>query len=347
MRIALGQGSRATDEYLHFAGQLGLDAVQLNTPDIPGEKRWELADLVELRERCVSHGVALAAIENLPNGFYEGAMLGLPTRDEELENVCETIRNLGRAGIPMLGYNFMPKSVWRTSLGPAGRGGAVVSGFDLELALEPGNQSHILVARRDNRPRDAKDSWQEGDHLAEGAELSDDDMWRNYEYFAAAVMPVAEEAGVRLALHPDDPPVPSLGGVARIFRTVDALRRGAELAVSPAWAVELCIGTVSSMGGEQAVLDAIEHFGPRGQIGYVHFRDVQGTVPSFRECFLGEGNFDPVRVMRALLAVGFDGIVMDDHTPQLIGDDAYGYRGRAHAIGYLQGVLAVLSPNGA
>src|SRR5580700_7292505 len=134
MRIVLGQAARATDEYLAFARQLGVAGVQLNTPDLPGDRRWELADLVALREKVESFGLRLEAIENIPNEFYENAMFGRQGRDEDIENVATTVRNMGRAGIPVLGFHWMPTSVWRTQLAPVGRGGAVVSGFDLALA---------------------------------------------------------------------------------------------------------------------------------------------------------------------------------------------------------------------
>jgi len=342
MRVILGQGARPHREYLDFACQLGLEGVQFNTPDLPGAARWELDDLLALRAACEARGLRLEAIENLPNSFYERAMLGLPGRDEDIENVCATIANLGRAEVPILGYNFMPTSVWRTALASVGRGGALVTEFDLEIAEDPALADRVLIARRDQRVEDSKDSWQQGAHIVEGVRANDADMWDNYLYFARAVLPVAEAAGVRLALHPDDPPVPSLGGVARIFRSVDALKSAAEALPSPAWALQLCLGTVSEMGGEPAVIEAIEHFGPRDQIAYVHFRDVIGTVPSFRETFLGEGNFDPVRVIQALARAGFTGCLLDDHTPALTGDSPYGHRGRAHAIGFLQGVLATI-----
>ena len=346
MRVALGQGVRPDAEYLDFARQLGLTGVQFNTPDLPGDARWELDDIVALRETCEARGLRLEAIENLPNRFYERAMLGRPGRDEEIENVRATIASLGRAGVPVLGFNFMPTSVWRTALVAAGRGGAVITEFDLSVAEDPAQADRVLIARRDQRVDDAKDSWQRGAHLATGAHATDAEMWDHYAYFMEAVLPVAEEAGVRLVLHPDDPPVPELAGVARIFRSVEALKRAAEVVPSPAWAVQLCLGTVSEMGGEAAVLEAVEHFGPRGQIAYVHLRDVTGTVPSFQETFLGEGNFDPVRVIRTLARVGFTGFLLDDHTPALVGDSAYGHRGRAHAIGYLQGILAALGADG-
>ncbi len=342
MRIGVGQAARATEEYLAFASQLGVTAVQLNTPDLPGEQRWELGDLVALRERAEGYGLRLEAIENVPNAFYEDAMLGRPGRDQEIENVAATIRNMGKAGIPILGFNWMPTSVWRTDLAPVGRGGAIVSGFDLSVAEDGSQAGKVLVARRDRRVEDQKDSWSRGALFEIPETRTDEDMWDAYEYFVEALVPVAEEAGVRMALHPDDPPVPSLGNVARIFRSVDALRKAVELSPGPGFGIELCLGTVSEMGGEEAVLDAIRFLAPRNKIAYVHLRDVKGTVPEFVECFLGEGNYRPARVIRELSRHGFDGFILDDHTPALVGDSPYGHRGRAFALGYIQGLIEMM-----
>jgi mannonate dehydratase len=343
VRVVIGQFHDPSDELLTFARQLGLTGIQVNTPWLPGERRWETADLVGLRERCESRGLVLEAIENIPQSFYERAMLGLPGRDEEIENVRQTIRNVGRAGIAILGYHFCPLGVVRTGMDRRGRGGAEVTSFDLDAALDPANAVDLLVARRNGSRDDAehlgKDDFAAGGYPDLGVEIGEEQMWENYRYFLAGVLPAAEEAGVRLAIHPDDPPVPTLGGVARIIRSVDALKRASGLVPSPAWAVELCLGTVSEMGGETAVLAAIEHFGPRGQIGYVHLRDVRGTLPAFEECFLGEGNYDPYRVVQALRRSGFDGFILDDHTPRLVGDTEWGHRGRAHAVGYIQALI--------
>ena len=144
-----------------------------------------------------------------------------------------------------------------------------------------------------------------------------------------------------LALHPDDPPVASLGDVARIFRSVDALKRAVEISPGPGFGIELCLGTVSEMG-ERRVLEAIRFLAPRHKIAYVHLRDVKGTVPEFVECFLGEGNYRPARVIRKLRQHGFDGFILDDHTPALIGDSRYGHRGRAFALGYIQGLIDMM-----
>jgi mannonate dehydratase len=330
-RVALGQLADPTDEMLTFAVQLGLSGVSLNTPALPGEHRWEAADLAALRERVESRGLHLESIENVPNRFYARAMLGLPGADDDLEHMAATIANIGAAGIGVLGLTFLPTSVWRTAVDLPGRGGALVSAFDAGAVAG----GEVYVARRD---RQLDDPFVRGATLVEGEERDDEAMWRNFEVFASALGPVAEAAGVRIALHPDDPPVPRLGGIARILRDVDGLERAVAIGGS-SFGVNLCLGTISSAGGEAAVLDAIDRFGPAGNIVYVHFRDVLGTVPTFREAFLGEGNYSPPRVMSALLDNGFDGFILDDHVPRVVGDTAYAHRARAHAIGYLQALL--------
>ena len=262
MRIAVGQAARATHEYLAFARQIGAAGVQFNTPDLPGERRWEAGDLLALRERVESYGLRLEAIENLPNSFYTSAMFGLPGRDEEIEQVITTVANLGRAGIPVLGFHWMPTSVWRTAVAPEGRGGAVISAFDLDVACQPGRAGDIYVARRDRRVEDQKDSWTRGALFDLPGTRDDAAMWASFEYFIRSVAPAAEEAGICLAVHPDDPPVGELGGVARIFRDVAALRRAADFWPGPGFGIELCLGTVSEMGGQAAVLDAIGYLAP-------------------------------------------------------------------------------------
>jgi mannonate dehydratase len=311
MRVAVGQFSELSHERLSFARQFGATGVQLNTPVLPGDKRWELDDLLWLRRRCESYGLRLEAIENTPISFYEGAMLGLPGRDEQIENYQTTIRNLGAASIPILGYHWMPNGVWRTGWTTPGRGGARVSSFDMGLV--------------------------QGDILTHGRVFTADEMWENYAYFMSAVVPVAEEAGVTLALHPDDPPVPSLGGVARLFHSFEAFQRAMEIAPSPNSGLDFCMGCWSEMG--PGVIEAIRYFGERGKIVYVHFRDVQGSVPCFQECFLGEGNVDVIAAMRALKEVGFTGFLLDDHVPHIVDDTDWGHRARAHAIGYIQALI--------
>lgn len=342
MRIAVGQFSELTEEKLRFAAQIGVTGVQMNTPRLPGDARWETEDLAALVRRCEAHGLKLEAIENVPIRFYDRAMLGLPGADEQIANYQETIRAVGAAGIPILGYHFMPNGVWRTSRTTPGRGGVEVTSFDMalvEAAERDGSRDE--VARRDG--------WING-FVGPGDEFGPfpaDVMWDNYKVFMEAVLPVAREAGVVMALHPDDPPVPMLGGVARLFCDVEGFIRAEQIAqgtgAGEAWGLDLCLGCCSEMpGGAANVTAMIEHFGPRGRIQYVHFRDVQGTVPAFQECFLGEGNWDPAEVMLLLKRNGFTGFLLDDHVPHMDDDTVWNHRGRAQAIGYMQGLLAMI-----
>jgi mannonate dehydratase len=318
MRIAIGQFNQLSEERLRFAKQIGASGVLLNTPVLPGEKRWEFMDLLRLRTHVEDYGLRLEAIENTLVSFYDKAMLGLPGRDEQIENYQATIRNMGRAGIPILGYHWMPNRVWRTSTTTPGRGGAQVTSFDMDLV------------------RDAP--------LTHGRVFTEEEMWKNYEYFMKAVLPVAEEAGVKMALHPDDPPVASLGGVARLFRGFEGFKRGMEAAPSPNSGLDFCMGCWSEMG--PGVIEAIRYFGERGKIFYVHFRDVQGTVPKFQECFLGEGNVDVVEAMLTFKRVGFRGFMIDDHVPRMVDDTPWGHRGRAMATGYMMALLEAVNKLG-
>jgi mannonate dehydratase len=336
IRLSLGHIDVYDDRVATFAHQLGLRGVQFHTPNLlPGEQGyWSLAELRALRERCDADGLRIDGLENVPLAHFWKVQRGLPGRDEQIDNYRTTIANMAAAGITMLGYNFLPTFVWRTNMQESGRGGAKVTSFDL-ADISAGN----ALASYRLTPTEP---------LAEP--ISAEQMWANHQYFLEAVLPVAEQHGVRLALHPDDPPVDvPLGGAARIFTSPAALLRARKQANgSPAWGLNFCLGTVSEMGGEEAINEVIDTIGAEGAIFYVHFRDVQGTVPAFRECFLGEGNFNPARVVRRLDSVDFDGFIIDDHVPAMIGDpdtwmdispEAYCSRGRAHAIGYLQGVL--------
>jgi mannonate dehydratase len=340
MRVAIGQFDEPSAEMLTFARQLGVSGVLLNTPSLPGDRRWEYEDLRRLRLCCEEQGLRLEALENTPVHFYDKAMLGLPGRDEQIAHYQATIRNMGRAGITVLGYHWMPNGVWRTSFTTPGRGGALVSAFDLgsleqaSQVREPGDAAPPIAWA-------SAAGWVRDTTPTHGRVYGEDEMWQHYEYFMRAVLPVAEEAGVTLALHPDDPPVPSLGGIARLFRSFAGFKRAMELVPSPNSGLDFCMGCWSEMG--PGVLEAIRYFGQRGKIVYVHFRDVQGTVPAFQECFLGEGNVDVAAAMRTLQDVGFDGFMIDDHVPHMIDDTEWAHRGRAYATGYMMGLLKALT----
>lgn len=331
LKIALCQVPDVDEKIAHFARQFGVTSINVAFPAIPSETGyWEVADLVGLKRRCHEFGLTLEVIENVHHGALDDIVLGGPERDQKLENLCATIRNMATAEIPMLGYHFMPNGVWRTNLAAPARGGATATAYD-DALVHYGNKT---------RWPEKKQAWS-GDPA--NLILTEEEVWANYQYFLDAVLPVADEVGVKLAQHPDDPPMRQIDGYARVFTSPDAYKRAMGMARgSSAWGINLCLGTVSEMNGAQSVHDMIEHFGPLGKIRYVHFRDVKGTVPSFVECFLGEGNYDPYEVIKHLIRVGFDGWLQDDHVPHTVDDTPYGHRARAYEIGYMQGILSTI-----
>ena len=321
MRVGVGQLRNPSRERLRFIEQLGVKDVIFNfagnAVDAPlsGESSWDFQELVQLRNRVEDAGLRLAAIENIPLDFYDDVMLGRDGRDEQLEGVKETIRHLGRADIPMLGYNWMPNLVWSSSVTYPVRGGAEARAYDHD------------------QMKDAP--------LSHDREYTEAEFWDYYEYFLEEVLPVAEEAGVKLCVHPDDPPVESLGGVPRLFRSFENYKRAMDLVDSPNHGVEFGLGVFSEMGED--VVEVIEYFGERDEIFYVHFRDVAGSVPRFNETFLDEesSNYDEWAVVEAFDDVGFDGVLIPDHVPTMETEDPWA-AGRGYTVGYIKGMLTAL-----
>jgi mannonate dehydratase len=233
IRVAIGQFHDLTDEKLRFAAQIGVKGVQMNNPRLPGESSWEYKDIKALVDRTKKHGLVFEAIENVPTHFYNKIMLGLAGRDEQIENMRKTIRNIGRAGVPIWGFHWMPNSVWRTErLAPA-RGGAGATRFD--MAAIAGKSKRQLRKYLPTTLGHSMPIYDEKDGV-----VTAEQMFANYKYFIEAVLPVAEEANVKMALHPDDPPVPMLGGVARIFKEPEDFKRAWKLnPKSHQWGLDL------------------------------------------------------------------------------------------------------------
>jgi mannonate dehydratase len=328
MRVGLGQFQEIAPSRLQFIKQCGCDDFQLNTPLLPGQERWEYEDLALLVAKAEQAQLRLIAIENVPLEFCNRIMLGEEGRDKQLENMVYTIRNVARAGIPILGYAFMPAGVWRTAGDTPVRGGAQATSFRLKTAqsVKPGDGGSYSIWSGSPVER----------------EYSEQEIWENYCWYLERILPVCEEVGLRLALHPDDPPVPTLGGVGRVFRNFANFRRAMETFDSPMHGLDFCHGCWSEMRAGEGVIEAIRFFGERGKIFYVHFRDVQGPVEDFTECFLGNGNCDPVETMRTLKEVGFRGFILPDHVPRMVGDGQWCHRGRAWTVGYIQALIAAV-----
>jgi mannonate dehydratase len=329
MRVGLGQFQEITDQRLAYIKQCGCDDFQMNIPDLPGEERWEYEDLAGLVERASAAELRLMSIENVPPRFYDKIMLGQQGREQQLDNMVYTIQNLGKAGVPILGYNFMPGGVWRTANDTPVRGGALATSFNYEKAshVRPGDRTNFGIWTTVQIDR----------------EYSEEEIWTNYCWYLERILPVCEQAGVRLALHPDDPPVPSLGGVGRVFRNFENFERAMNTFDSPMHGLNFCHGCWSEMRAGEGVLDAIRFFGEKGKIFYVHLRDVQGPVDDFVECHLDEGNCDPVATVRTLHEVGFQGFLLPDHVPQMQGDGIWCERGRAWTVGYIKALIAAVT----
>jgi mannonate dehydratase len=224
---------------------------------------------------------------------------------------------MGKAGIPILGIHWMPSGVWSTQPPAIRRGGAPARRFN--TAEHPANE------------------------LTFGRVITDEEMWDNFNYYMQRILPVGEEFGVTFAVHPDDPPVPQLGGVARIFRNFEGFKRMTDTFDSPNLGLNFCIGCWSEMGGRENVLRGIRYFAPRGKLIYIHFRDVEGEASNFTECYINEGNLEnKLEIMMALRENGFNSFMIDDHVPHMIDDTRWGHRGRAYAIGYLQALIDVV-----
>ena len=311
MRPGFGQFQVASEEYLLFAQQFGATDILFNTPLIPGDGgRWQLQDLVKLRLRVEQFGMKLSALENVPTSFYDHIMLNGPRRDEQIENMIATVRNMARAGIPIFGYNWMPSHVWRTP--PALiRGGALATAYD-----------HALGSKYP---------------LTHGREYSEEEMWQNLEHWIKIITPVAEEEGIRLGIHPCDPPVDKLGGIPQLLRSFESYKRLVEIYPSDSNGIEFCQGTFSEMKDD--IYEMIDYFASRKKILYVHFRNVSSKVPNFYEEFVNTGYVDMYKAMKIYHKHNFDGFFIDDHVPHTHGDTPWGHRGRAFANGYIQAMI--------
>lgn len=282
------------------------------TPAAVGADPWSLDAIARDQRVFAAEGFTLAAIED--TAPMDSIRLGLPGRDAEIERILVQVRAMGELGIPVLAYNWMALSSWaRTSISVQARGGALVTGFSLRQAEALGD-------------------------TADPGRYEPEQLWAALEYFLAAVVPEAESAGVRLALHPDDPPLARVRGVPRIMSSLDAYRRLVGVDSSRANAITFCQGNFALMTDDLPA--AIHEFADA--IGFVHFRDLRGTATEFVETFHDDGQTDMVACLRAYHDIGFSGPLRADHVPTLAGEandhPGYGVLGRIFALGYIRGL---------
>jgi mannonate dehydratase len=278
------------------------------------ELPWSYMSLARLKAAYEDAGFMLEVIESRPP--MNKVKLGLAGRDEEIEAVCTLIRNMGALEIPVWCYDWMPVFGWlRTSTTVPSRGGSLATGYDHEYMQ--------------NAP------------LTEYGIVNEETLWENLTYFLQRVVPVAAEAGVRMAMHPDDPPLSPIRGVARIMRSVENFQRLLDLVPSPVNGITLCQGNFTLMTDD--LPSVIRQFGKQNKIFFVHFRDVLGTAKKFVETFHDNGKTDMAACMRAYRDIGFEGVCRPDHVPTMAGDSnekpAYSSIGRLFAIGYTKGLL--------
>ncbi len=299
-------------KHVVFQPSLRLPAVEMLEANRRGY--WTPEDIKPLVRRCQEFSLQLESMM-LPPGFYEKVRLGLPGRDQEIENVCRTVRALGAAGVPMMEWRPGPEFYWDERVGyysGEGRGGAGLRAYDYERV-------------KDAPPFD------------EIGLVDQEEAWARVLYFAKPVVSAAQDAGVKLSVHPNDPPVPMMRGSARIFHHPGQLRRFFKEIRSAANGVTFCQGTIAEMGVN--VLAEIRNFGGAGRIHLVHIRGVRGTLPKYHEVFIDEGDLDMFEAICAYRDAGYSGLIVSDHTPRVEGDSTWGHRGRAFNIGYLRALL--------
>lgn len=346
MKLGLGLYPHLlTPDNLRFARQIGASHIVAHLPNwsssgvrpgsIPGEGRspiWTYEELRDLRAMINAEGLELAAIENFEPGHWSDVLLDGPRKAEQMEGLKQIIRNLGRAGIPVMGYNFSLAGVWGRTEGPWARGGARSVGY---VEAEAPEQTPIPNGTVWNMVYDPQAP------PGTVGTVAADELWTRAEYFLRELVPVAEEVGVRLAAHPDDPPLPSLRNTARLVYRPELYQRLFDLYPSHANAAEFCQGTIAEMRGDMDVYEAIDRYAGQGKIAYVHFRNVKGKVPNYHEVFVDEGDVDMIRCLRLYHKHGYDGVIIPDHTPG-VECAAPWHAGMAYALGYMRAALKMI-----
>jgi mannonate dehydratase len=292
------------------------------------DKLWTTDELRSLRREVEAAGLTLEAVENFDPAHWHDILLDGPNRAKHIENVKQIIRSLGEAGIPIMGYNFSLAGVAGRVTGPYARGGAVSVGMEgpCDTPIPLGmiwNMVYDPDAPAGNQPA-----------------ITHEELWRRLKGFLDEVLPVAEAVGVRLAAHPDDPPLPTLRGQPRLVYQPRHYQTLIDLNPSPANALEFCIGSLAEMT-EGDIYDTVDRYSAQQRLGYIHFRNVTGKVPSYRETFIDDGDVDMVRVLQILARNRFEGVLIPDHTPQMNGSAPW-HTGMAYTLGYMRAAMKCL-----
>jgi mannonate dehydratase len=353
MRLGLGlYRHQLNEEHYRFARQCGcthlvvhlVDYFRSSRSNRPGDqpvgddsgwglagdpnRLWTYDELVAIKREINNAGLELEAIENFDPAHWYDVLLDGPKKLQQLENLKTIIRNVGRAGIPIFGYNFSIAGVAGRIKGPFARGQAEAVGMDgpLDKPMPSGmvwNMVYDAAAPPGIVPSAASEQ-----------------LWQRLKDFLDALIPVAEESGVTLAAHPDDPPMPTVRAQPRLVYQPRLYQKLIDVIPSRRNALEFCVGTLAEMT-EGDVYEVVNTYGRQGKIAYVHLRNVRGKVPTYKETFIDDGDVDVLRVLRILKQNGFDGVVIPDHAPQM-SCTAPWHAGMAFALGYLRAVMQVL-----
>ncbi len=323
IQIAIQTDAHASDEDLQFFQQLGVEwaMVGINQAELHTLEFYQ-----SLVKRFADYGLKIYRITNPFVHNVPAITLNLPGRDEKVEEMKRFIRNLGAAGIYYNTYAHMGNGIW-SSEPTTGRGGMKARRLDLQDAI--GHWHGEVFAGE----------------MTHGRTFSEDELWENYAHLVHEIAPVAEDAGVRIGIHPDDPPVYALGGIPRcMFGNFAGYKKAMEIASSPNIGVCLCVGCWLE-GGEVGmgvgVVDAIKHFAAQNQLFKVHFRNVSNPMPEpWVETLIDNGYQNMYEVMKALRTVNFDGCVIPDHIPAMIGGPRVG---TAYSIAYMRALIQAVN----
>jgi mannonate dehydratase len=289
---------------------------------------WTYAELAAIKKEINAAGLELEAIENFDPAHWHDVLLDGPKKLQQLENLKTIIRNVGQAGIPIFGYNFSIAGVAGRIKGRFARGEAEAVGLDgpLDKPLPNGMVWNMVYDR----------------NAAPGVvpSATPEQLWQRLKVFLDALVPVAEAAGVTLAAHPDDPPLPTVRAQPRLVYQPQLFQKLIDLKPSPRHALEFCVGTLAEMS-EGDIYDVVDTYSRQGKLAYVHLRNVRGKVPSYKETFIDDGDVDVLRVLRILQKNNFNGVIIPDHAPQM-SCAAPWHAGMAYALGFLRAGLKTI-----
>ncbi len=295
---------------------------------------WSVEYLNSLKTDMADYGLKLEALENFSPAFWHDILLNGPLARQQMMGLQQLIRNMGEVGIPIMGYNFSLAGVAGRTQGPYARGGAISVGMEghNDLLDQPIPKGMVWNMVYDDHP---------GAGVLSKIEYSE--LRKRYLSFLEQLLPVAEESGVALAIHPDDPPLQTLRNQPRLGHLPRHYREIMQLSDSSFHVMELCLGTFREMVSED-FYESIEYFAENQKIGYIHFRNVRDRVPHYKETFVDDGDIDMAKVISILEKSGFEGMLIPDHTPQLTCQAPW-HAGMAYAMGYMRALLPTYKSN--